>query len=333
MAKAPKPLTDYLVYVAVRTLVAVIQAVPHDWAYSFARTLGFIVHLVDKRHRKVAAENLTFAFPELYGNAQTDPEQRKALETHIRGVYNHFCLLLVEMILLPRIIRPENWRKHLVIDRPDTLIPLLVGEKPVLLITSHHGNWEMGGYLMGLVGIPSFAIARVLDNPYLENFLLGFRERTGQKILAKKGEFEMIEEVLAQGGKLATLADQDAGPKGVFVDFFGRPASTHKAVAFLALEYKVPMLVIGTPRIGGPLEYRIEVEDIIHPEEYSDRPDACKAVTERFTRALERIIRRHPEQYLWLHRRWKHAPPTRKKANREKGQTETALQQAPPIEA
>lgn len=166
---------------------------------------------------------------------------------------------------------------------------------------------------MGLVGISSFAIARVLDNPYLERFLLDFRQRTGQKILAKKGDFELIEEVLSKGGKLATLADQDAGPKGVFVDFFGRPASTHKAVAFLALEYQVPMMVVGTPRVGPPLHYRIEIEDIIYPSEYQDRPDACKAMTERFTRALERIVRRYPEQYLWLHRRWKHAPPTRKK--------------------
>ncbi len=313
MAKASQPVTNYLVYGAVRFFVALIQTIPQSWAFGFARALAFAVHHVDKRHRKIASENLMQAFPEQYALADSDPCQKKALARHIRAVYHHFCLLLVEMILLPRVIRPENWRKHLVIDRSDTLIPLLIGEKSVLLITSHHGNWEMGGYLMGLVGIPSFAIARVLDNPYLERFLLNFRQRTGQVILAKKGEYEMIEEVLAKGGKLATLADQDAGPKGVFVNFFGRPASTHKAVAFLALQFQIPMVVIGTPRIGGPLEYRIEVEDIIHPEEYSDRPDACKAVTERFTQALERIIRRHPDQYLWLHRRWKHAPLVRKK--------------------
>ncbi len=313
MAKASQPITNYLIYAAVRFFVALIQAIPQSWAFGFAKAMAFVVHLVDKRHRKVAAENLMLAFPEKYALAHLDPCQQKSLAKHIRAVYDHFCLLLVEMILLPRVIRPENWRKHLVIDRSDTLLPLLTGEKSVLLITSHHGNWEMGGYLMGLVGIPSFAIARVLDNPYLERFLLSFRQRTGQVILAKKGEYEMIEEVLAKGGKLATLADQDAGPKGVFVDFFGRPASTHKAVAFMALQWQIPMVVIGTPRVGGPLEYRIEVEDIIHPEDYADRPDACKAVTERFTQALERIIRRTPEQYLWLHRRWKHAPPVRKK--------------------
>src|SRR5262249_31431214 len=80
----------------------------------------------------------------------------------------------------------------------------------------------------------------------------------------------------------------------------------------LALEYNVPMLVIGTPRVGLPLRFHITLEDVILPEEYTDRPDAVREMTERFTLALERIIRRHPEQYFWLHRRWKHEPPKRK---------------------
>jgi KDO2-lipid IV(A) lauroyltransferase len=112
---------------------------------------------------------------------------------------------------------------------------------------------------------------------------------------------------------LATLGDQDAGPKGLFVDFFGRPASTHKAVALLALEHHVPLVVIGTPRVGEPMRYHITVEDVILPEEYEWQPDAVRAITQRFTDALERIIRRYPEQYLWLHRRWKNQPPRRTK--------------------
>ena len=111
---------------------------------------------------------------------------------------------------------------------------------------------------------------------------------------------------------IGTLADQDAGQRGLFVDFFGRPASTHKAVALLALEYGVPLVVLGTPRVGEPMRYRVCVEDVILPEEYANRPDAVKAITQRFTSALERVIRRHPEQYFWLHRRWKHQPQAKK---------------------
>jgi Kdo2-lipid IVA lauroyltransferase/acyltransferase len=97
----------------------------------------------------------------------------------------------------------------------------------------------------------------------------------------------------------------------VFVDFFGRPASTHKAVALLALEHNAVMVVTAAIRVGAPIRYAIAVEDVILPEEYAGRPDAVRAMTQRFTAALERLVRRAPEQYFWLHRRWKHEPPQR----------------------
>jgi KDO2-lipid IV(A) lauroyltransferase len=182
----------------------------------------------------------------------------------------------------------------------------------LLLVTGHFGNWELGGYVLGLLGFTTYAIARTLDNPYLDDFLRSFREHTGQKVLAKNDDFANIQGVLASRGVLATLADQDAGARGPFVDFFGRPASTHKAVALLALEYNVPMVVIGTPRVGEPMKYQVVAEEGIRPEEYEGRPDAVQAITQRFTAALERIVRRFPEQYFWLHRRWKHQPVPRK---------------------
>src|SRR5439155_24033559 len=100
--------------------------------------------------------------------------------------------------------------------------------------------------------------------------------------------------------------------KVLFVAFVGRPASTHKAIALLALEHNVPMLVMGVPRISEPMRYRVEVEDVILPEVHAGQRDAVRAMTERFTSALERLVRRHPEQYFWLHRRWKHQPAARK---------------------
>ena len=91
-----------------------------------------------------------------------------------------------------------------------------------------------------------YAIARPIDNPYLDRFLCGFRERTGQQVLTKKGDYDRVRELLAAGAAVATLGDQDAGQRGLFVDFFGRPASTHKAMALLCLEHQVPIMVIGT---------------------------------------------------------------------------------------
>jgi KDO2-lipid IV(A) lauroyltransferase len=181
----------------------------------------------------------------------------------------------------------------------------------LLIVTGHFGNWEMGGYALGLFGFATHAIARPLDNPYLDDFMRTFRERTGQKILAKHGDFQHMQAVLENGGVLATLADQDAGPRGVFVDYFGRPASTHKAVALMAIEYNVPMVVAGTPFYDG--KYHILPMNLIDPANYGNTPDAIKAITQQFTSDLESIVRRYPEQYLWLHRRWKHQPAEKKK--------------------
>ena len=188
------------------------------------------------------------------------------------------------------------------------LDPLLSG-RPLMFVTGHFGNWELGGFILGALGFKTYAIARTLDNPYVDWFLrVKFREKTGQQILSKDDDYERIKQVLANNGVLATLADQDAGQRGLFVDFFGRPASTHKAVALLSMAYKVPLAVIGTAKLGEPMRYAVLVEDVIYPEEYDGRPDAVRQITERFSTALERLVRRYPQQYFWLHRRWKHQP-------------------------
>jgi KDO2-lipid IV(A) lauroyltransferase len=122
-----------------------------------------------------------------------------------------------------------------------------------------------------------------------------------------------MQAILAGGGVLATLADQDAGQRGLFVDFFGRPASTHKAVAILALQYRTPLVVLGVIRLPGELRYRIVIDDVIEPAEYEARPDAVRALTQRFTAGLERLVRQAPTQYFWLHRRWKHQPKAKGK--------------------
>jgi Kdo2-lipid IVA lauroyltransferase/acyltransferase len=303
MARPRKPAVDLAVYLAVRLTVMLVQALPPRVARGLASGLAWLAYHIDKRHRLVAADNLRHAFPDL-------PEA--TIDRRVRAAYRHFCTVAVEMMLLPRKLRPHNWREHVELSDAGRLLGPLLAGRPLLLVTGHFGNWEMAGYVLGLIGFRTFAIARVLDNPHLERFLRRFRERTGQRILAKKGEFDQIQALLAGGGVIATLADQDAGPRGLFVDFFGRPASTHKAVALMALQFGAVLMVVGVPKVREPMVYRVELADVIDPAEYAGRPDAARAITQRYTAALEQLVRRHPEQYFWLHRRWKHQPPTKK---------------------
>lgn len=118
-------------------------------------------------------------------------------------------------------------------------------------------------------------------------------------------------DVLRDGRTLIVLGDQDAGPNGLFVNFFGRPASTHKAIALLAIEHQAPIFVVYARRLGDRFAYEIGIEDVIDPAEFAGSSTDVRDITQRFTTALEQIIRRDPEQYLWLHRRWKHQPKPR----------------------
>jgi KDO2-lipid IV(A) lauroyltransferase len=303
MAKPRRPAFDLAVYLAVRAVVCVLQAVPTAWAFAFAELLARLAYRVDKRHRNVAAENLRHAFPEL---------APVAIDRLVRGCYRHFVTIAVEMALLPRKLHVGNWRRYATLVRGERIVDGLLDRRPLLIVTAHFGNWEMAGYALGAFGFQTFAIARVLDNARLERFLKRFRQATGQTIIAKKDDFDRLTAAMKTGGKVATLGDQDAGPRGVFVDFFGRPASAHKAVALMAMEFDAPMVVVGVPRVGGPLEYAIVNEDWIDPRDYAGRPDAVKAITQRYHAALERLVRRHPEQYFWLHRRWKTQPAAKR---------------------
>lgn len=304
MAKSSRSrFVDYLVYLAVRITVCVLQALSFDAACAFARFLAWLAYRVDRRHRLVAQENIARAFPGRCSDAEID--------RLVRDVYGHFCRVIVEMAHLPRRLHITNWKRFVDIRGGDRIVDALLSGRPLLIVTGHFGNWEVAGYVLGLLGFTTHAIARPLDNPYLDDFFRRFREGTGQKILAKQGDFDKIEEVLASGGVLATLADQDAGQRGLFVDFFGRPASTHKAVALMAMEHNVPMLVAGTPQLDG--KYVICPAEVIDPADYEKTPDAARAITQRFTSDLERLIRLAPEQYFWLHRRWKHQPQPRRK--------------------
>jgi Kdo2-lipid IVA lauroyltransferase/acyltransferase len=301
--KKRSSLADYLVYVAVRILVCIIQGLSYETACRCAGFLAWVVYKVDRRHRLVAVENLQKSFPGRYSDAQIDQL--------VRGVYRHFCTMLIEIMHMPRRYHLHNYKQYTRLREPARMAQVLLSGRPALFVTGHFGNWELAGYTLGLMGFHTAAIARPLDNPYLDQFLRSFRERTGQKLLAKHGDFDNIEEMLRGGGTLATLADQDAGVRGLFVDFFGRPASTHKAIALLALEHNVPMIVCGMPRLDG--KYHMWPADVIFPEDYAKHADPVRAITQRFTTSLETLIRLAPEQYFWVHRRWKHAPPVRRK--------------------
>lgn len=301
MARKQSAVSDWAVYLVVRMVICLFQTISGALASNLVHGLALLVFTLDRRHRRIAIENLRHAFPQRYTEAQ--------LHAIVLATYRHFLMLLADVSQLPRKMHRHNAESFFDKGKlfPEFL-ELLHSERPLLIVTGHFGNWELAGYALGAYGIRSYAIARLLDNPYLEAFLRRFRQKTGQTVLDKK-DLLGIQSALDKGGKVAVLADQSAGHRGVMVDFFGRPASAHKGVATLALQHNAPMAVVGVRKLGDPLRFQLIIEDIIYPDEYTGyRAERVRRITQRFTSALERIIRTAPEQYFWLHNRWKQKP-------------------------
>lgn len=320
--KRPRNRTlDYLVYLAVRLIVGIAQAMSVEQSYAFADALAALLYRVDRRHRAVAMENLRLAF----GDEYDEPGRDRI----VRGVYRHFCRMLMEMLHIPRKLNLLNWRDRITLKGHEATLDCLLNGGPVVMVSAHFGNWEMAGYLFGVFGFPPSSVARTLDNPHLDRFLRRFRERTGQMMIPKRGGYEQMLGVLRGGGVLSFLADQDAGERGMFVEFFGRPASTHKAIALLAIEHQAPVVVGYARRIGPGFRYEVGCEELIDPSEWTGTADDARLLTQRYTSALERIIRRDPDQYLWLHRRWKHQPKPRVRRTKAAEAATTSPLEAP----
>jgi KDO2-lipid IV(A) lauroyltransferase len=302
MSKRRSAAADYAVYLLVRFLVCVVGMLSWRYALGLARGLAWLAYRVDRRHRLVASDNLRHAFADI---------DTRALDRLVRASYLHLTTMLVEMVRLPRVLHEHNhhnYVRYAGLDDLERILRLVATGRPRLVLTGHFGNWEVLSYIAGLVGFRGGIVARRLDNPYLDRFVARFRRKTGQVLLDKAADSARIIALLGQGVSLGMVGDQDAGPRGLFVPFLGRPASTFKSIALLSLEYAAPLLVVGAARVGQPMQYRVYLEDVILPEDYASHPDAPRAITERYTRALEQLVRRHPEQYFWLHRRWKHQP-------------------------
>jgi KDO2-lipid IV(A) lauroyltransferase len=292
---------DYLCYLGVRVAACIFLSLPTAFSLWLVRTLALGIYWADRRHRNVAIDNLRHSFPGRYTDVQ--------LRELTRRVYQHFGMMVLELLLIPRKWRSRRWRRECEMIPPPEFRKAVSSGRPILIVTAHYGNWELAAIMLSAYGVRSHLVGRPLDNPYLDALVRRFRESTGHKVLSKHGDLARMQAVLKRGGVLCTLADQDAGERGIFVDFFGRPASTHKAIAFLAQRAGALIIVVGTQNMGGLLNYALHVSDIIDGNDYARNADALHAITERITAGVERLVRCDPRQYLWLHRRWKSQPP------------------------
>ncbi len=301
----------WLAYVGVRAIFAIMQMFPIDWNLRTARIIARIWPLVLPRHRQRALAHLCSAFPQ-----RPMSDLSRLTDQCLASV----TMFAVEVICLPRIISAETWSHYISLRNFDDALRLILGGKGVILVTAHYGSFELVGHLLACLGFKITAVMRPLDNAYLNRFIVDSRRTHGLTLLEKKGAMQDAEQLLADGALLGFIGDQDAGRKGIFVDFFRQPASTYKSIGLLALATGAPIVVGYARRLGQVAKYEVGVQRIIRKEEWEAQSDPLQWITQEYTAAIEAFVRQAPEQYLWIHRRWKSKPgQIRTKGKRIKG--------------
>ena len=301
-------MTDWLTYVVVRVGICIVQSLPRRFLEQQARKWShFLAYRVNIR-RDVVRDNIERSFPEW-----TDEECREAG----RAMWEHLLLMVIEIAHAPRVIRKTTWRRHLRIEGLEQLIRTLWLDRPKVVLSGHYGNFELAAFLFGVFGFQLFSVARELDNPFLDQFVTEFRESRGQKILPKKGSAPDVAAVLEENGAIGLLGDQAAGRKGCRVNFFGRPASVHKAIGVFSLSSEAPVIVCTATRRDGLFSFDLRVEGVIDPREDKPEVQGLRELSQWYTDLLEGAVRRRPDQYWWVHRRWRCFPQPPKKVRNE----------------
>lgn len=308
-----KSLRYKLEYAVFRVMICIVQAMTWRQSVAFARMLAYVFANVLPRkwtRSDVAAENLRHAFREELSQDEID--------RLIYEMWVHLFRMVGEIIQAPRKLRLENCHEYMTFPQSAWCVRSVCAGRPVILLGGHFGNWEIGNCAFGIFDFSMGAVARDLDNPYLHDWFTRFRRSTGHQLISKVGGSSLMTQYMERKGTIGLLGDQAAGRKGIKVDFFGRPTSTMKSIALLAMQYDAVLMVAYTRRLEDRFGYqhwsRFEVglTDVIDPRDY-EGTDAVVQITQRYTSALEAAIRKSPEQYFWLHRRWKEEPPRRRR--------------------
>jgi len=292
----------------IRALVMLLQAMPFRAATGFAKVVGWILYVADGRHRRIALENLARAF----GDELSERKRRRLA----RASFEHLVLVGAEMAHLLRCVKRHNWQQHIVVRNADRILKALPPGRGGIFVTGHVGNWEVLGWVVSQLGYPLHVVMRPMDNPLLDDLINDFRRGANQVPVAKAGALTTLVRALRDGKHLGILVDQDARNAGVFVDFFGIPASTTKAVAFLALAFDTPILIGYARRLGRDFKFEVFVDEPIYPRHTGNRDEDVRWLTQEFTSRIESYVRRCPDRWLWMHRRWKTRPPEEPRAAR-----------------
>jgi KDO2-lipid IV(A) lauroyltransferase len=277
---------------------SVAARAPRGAALAFGGALGRAWGRADRRHLRIAEDNLAHAFPDW------DASRRRDVAL---GVYAHFGRVLLDVLWTAGRDR-EAILRHVDVVGAEHVEAARAAGRGALLVSAHIGNWELHGIAHGFLFGPIGVIARPLDNPALDDRLCASRRIPGNTVIYKKRALPQVLRLLRENRGVAMLIDQNVQEgDGVFVDYFGRKAATTTVAAALAIKTRCA-LIPSHAELGRDGRYTLRYEPALEWTPSGDRDADLRALTQRLTSAIEAWVRRNPEQWLWLHRRWKTQP-------------------------
>ena len=298
MAKRGK-LQRWVEYSVARAIFASLNAMPLDWAMKTGQGLGRIAYSVVGHLRRTGDRNLKLAFPE-----KTDAERQRLLKgTFVGlgrqlGLFSKFATDSRESLL--EITRWEGL-EHLEAAKATN--------RPIIMFTGHVGAWELSSFGLSLRQSPISFLVRRLDNPKVEEMVDRIRTRFGNQSVDKRNAARPMLNILKSGGMLGLLVDLNTlDEEAIFVDFFGVPASTTFMLAKLALRTEATVIPIFVPWDETSRKFLVHILPPVPVERGGDEEEDIRRLTAKLTKVVEEYIRRYPDQWLWIHKRWKTRP-------------------------
>ena len=290
---------ERLAYAVVWSVLKFTGALPRPLARAMGVGIARMLFAVVPRLHRIAKFNLQMAFPEW-----TDAQR----EATLRGMVRSLGWMAAEFARMPHYTR-ENIEEIIVLDGNEHFLEGQQRGKGVLFLTAHMGAWELSSYAHALYGYPLHYMARPLDNARLDALVNRYRELSGNKPIFKNESARAMLKILRQAGTVGILADQNTLPEeGAFVDFFGTPACTTTGIARVALHTGaavVPGYAVWDESLN---KYRLRFEPPLELIRTGDAERDILENTQRFAKVTEEIIRKYPEQWVWVHARWKTRP-------------------------
>lgn len=288
-----------LEFAGIAALAAPLYLLPRAIAFRAGEWLGDAAYHLLKSRREIGRKNLIIAFGDEFS-----AEQR---ETIIRTTFRNFGKSLVETLHFPKLSK-QYLSEKVTFTGYEHYFSIRQQERGLLFLTGHLGNWEMIPHSQSARGYPSIIVARALDNRFLDKVVTQRRTMFGNRVISRRNGLKQIIAALQKKEDVGILMDQNTSrSKGIFVDFFGKPACTTPVIALLALRYRIPVLPGFTFRTGVDT-HTLQLYPEVEIERTGDFQRDLTTNTARFNAIIEQVIREHPDQWFWIHNRWKTQP-------------------------